>query len=297
MTSSSVINILVASDVHLGVNERDPVRKNDAKTTFDEIFRIARARCADMVLLTGNIFHENKPSRLAMQSAIEVLRNHCLGNGQIALDIVSDQSSSLHGNYKSVNFEDPNYNVQLPVFAIHGDHDDPGGEGGLSALDLLASANLLNYIGRVPNTSSIKLAPLLVRKGSTKLALYGLGHLRDEQLTRALERQELSVARPSERPEEWFHVLAVHQNRARTAAGSAGSVKENLLPPCMDLILWGHERECTLSSNAMDAPKADSVRVLVNNARIQTLLIGSDFVSNNVAGSIQCATTRRNSGG
>ena len=26
-----------------------------------------------------------------------------------------------------VNFEDPNYNISIPVFSIHGNHDDPAG--------------------------------------------------------------------------------------------------------------------------------------------------------------------------
>ena len=50
-----------------------------------------------MVLLTGNLFHENKPSRKAMQSAIEVLRNHCLGDRDVQLGVVSDQTTSFHG--------------------------------------------------------------------------------------------------------------------------------------------------------------------------------------------------------
>lgn len=253
-----VINILVASDVHLGVNERDPIRKDDARNTFEEIFRIANERRADMVLLTGNLFHENKPSRKAMQSAIEVLRNHCLGDGDVSMEIISDQGAAFHSSYKQVNYEDANYNVQLPVFTIHGDHDDPGGEGGLSALDLLSSANLLNYFGRVPNTEKIALSPLLIRKGSTQLALYGLGHMRDDALTRALERKEFNIARPADRPEEWFNVLALHQNRAKTSTGAAGAVKEALLPSIMDIVLWGHERECTLPKSAMDAPPPTS---------------------------------------
>ena len=26
-----------------------------------------------------------------------------------------------------MNYEDPNYNVAIPVFSIHGNHDDPAG--------------------------------------------------------------------------------------------------------------------------------------------------------------------------
>ena len=49
---------------------------------------------------------------------------------------LSPCASSLR-SYKHVNFEDPNYNVQLPVFSIHGNHDDPAGDGGLAALEIL----------------------------------------------------------------------------------------------------------------------------------------------------------------
>ena len=45
--------------------------------------------------------------------------------------------------------QDPNMNVSLPVFSIHGNHDDPTGLGGFSCLDLLHEARLVNYFGKV----------------------------------------------------------------------------------------------------------------------------------------------------
>ena len=67
------------------------------------------------------------------------------------------------------------------------------------------------------------LPPLLIRKGATtRVALYGLGHMRDEQLTRALERKEVSIGKPeADEGIEWFNLLAIHQNRARSAAALA----------------------------------------------------------------------------
>lgn len=32
-------------------------------------------------------------------------------------------------SFGRVNYEDPNYSVGLPVFSIHGNHDDPAREG------------------------------------------------------------------------------------------------------------------------------------------------------------------------
>ena len=48
-----------------------------------------------------------------------------------------------------VNYEDPNSNVGIPVFSIHGNHDDPAGRQGLCALDLLSASRVINYFGKL----------------------------------------------------------------------------------------------------------------------------------------------------
>jgi double-strand break repair protein MRE11 len=48
-----------------------------------------------------------------------------------------------------VNFDNPNLNIGLPVFTIHGNHDDPSGADNLSAVDLLSTCGLVNYFGKV----------------------------------------------------------------------------------------------------------------------------------------------------
>ena len=35
-------------------------------------------------------------------------------------------------SFPAVNYEDPNFNVGIPVFSIHGNHDDPQGAGVVS---------------------------------------------------------------------------------------------------------------------------------------------------------------------
>ena len=58
-------------DTHLGDNEGpDPQRRSF--NTFDEIFRIVEKK-ADMVLLAGDLFHENKPSRKSLKRCMEIL--------------------------------------------------------------------------------------------------------------------------------------------------------------------------------------------------------------------------------
>ena len=87
--------------------------------------------------------------------------------------------------FNRVNWEDPHFNIDLLLFCIHGNHDDPVRESAgaseelLSALDLLAAANLINYFGRSESAERVDLHPVLLAKGRTRLALYGLGYTPD----------------------------------------------------------------------------------------------------------------------
>ena len=112
-----------------------------------------------------------------------------------------------------VNYEDPDINVAIPVFSIHGNHDDPTGEGYLCALDILQVSGLINYIGRIPANDDITVNPLLLQKGSTLLALYGLSNVRDERLFNTFREGKVRFRRPAERMDVWFNLLAVHQNQ------------------------------------------------------------------------------------
>lgn len=50
-------------------------------------------RCqVDFLLLGGDLFHENKPSRSTLVKAIEILRQHCLHDRPVQFEVVSDQT-------------------------------------------------------------------------------------------------------------------------------------------------------------------------------------------------------------
>ena len=76
---------------------------------------------------------------------------------------------------------------------------------------------MLNYIGRVPTNDDITINPLLLRKGSTLLALYGLSNVRDERLFNTFREGKVRFRRPAERMDDWFNLLAVHQNQFDTS--------------------------------------------------------------------------------
>lgn len=42
-------------------------------------------------------------------------------------------------------------------------------------MDILTCAGLINHFGRSPSVEKIEISPILLQKGSSKIALYGLG--------------------------------------------------------------------------------------------------------------------------
>ncbi|KAK7074459.1 Double-strand break repair protein mre11a, partial [Halocaridina rubra] len=177
--------ILVSTDNHLGYCERDPIRGNDSFATFKEVLEIAASENVDMILLGGDLFHENKPSKHSLVRCMELFRSFTFGDKPVLFDYVSDPLEDFkYSTNPNVNYLDPNFNVSIPVFSIHGNHDDPTGLGQFCALDVLSSAGYVNYFGRTSDLKNISVSPLLFMKGSTKLAIYGLSSVKDERLHR-----------------------------------------------------------------------------------------------------------------
>ncbi|KAJ1805258.1 meiotic recombination, partial [Coemansia sp. RSA 2598] len=236
------LSILVATDNHLGYLERDPVRGQDSFDAFSEIMQLAQAYRVDMVLLGGDLFHDNRPSRKSLHQALSLFRTHCLGDKPVSIEYLSDPQVDFGGEFSNVNYEDPNINISLPVFSIHGNHDDPSGHGNLSAMDMLAVSGFVNYFGKQTEVENIRVSPVLLRKGGTRLALYGLGNIRDERLHRTIARKHMTMCQPSEDTDKWFNLMVLHQNRV--AHGPKNHIPEHFLSEFLDLVIWGHEHQC-----------------------------------------------------
>jgi len=241
---ADTIRILVATDSHVGYNERDAERKDDSWRTFHEVMCLAKEHDVDMVLHAGDLFHENKPSRKSMYQVMRSLRMNCLGEKPCELEMLSDASENFGGMIDHVNYEDEDINIAIPVFAIHGNHDDPSGEGSFSPLDLLQASGFVNYFGRTPEVDKIAVKPVLLQKGGTKLALYGLSNVRDERLFHTWRDGNVKFFQPGTQKDEWFNLMSVHQNHH--AHTPTSYLPENFLPEFMDLVVWGHEHECLI---------------------------------------------------
>lgn len=89
------------------------------------------------------------------------------------------------------NWLDENVNISLPCLTIHGNHDDPTGREFLCPLDALADSRLVNYFGKQTQLERLEIYPIVLCKGSTQLALYGLGAIRDERLYRLFKSNKV----------------------------------------------------------------------------------------------------------
>src|SRR3569833_593652 len=231
-----------------------------------------------MVLLGGDLFHDNNPSRKAMYQVIRTLRQNCLGMKPCELEFLSDASEIFDGAFGHVNYEDPDINVSIPVFSIHGNHDDPSGDGHYCSLDLLQAAGLINYFGRIPEADNIEAKPILLQKGRTKLALYGLSNVRDERMFRTFRDHKVKFFRPSQQASDFFNILTVHQNpHAHTPTSY---LPENALPDWLDLVVWGHEHECLI--DPQQNPETGS-HVMQPGSPVATSLIPGEAVAKHVA--------------
>lgn len=118
------------------------------------------------------------------------------------------------------------------------------GFSGVSSLDLLSTTGLVNYFGKCTDLTEININPILLRKGKTQLALYGLSHIHDNRLARLFNENKVKMNKPPADTGTWFNMLVLHQNRADR--GEKNYIPENILPEFLDLILWGHEHDCRI---------------------------------------------------
>uniref|UniRef100_A0A8C9Z857 Double-strand break repair protein n=1 Tax=Sander lucioperca TaxID=283035 RepID=A0A8C9Z857_SANLU len=238
--------ILIATDIHLGYLEKDAIRGNDSYNTLDEILKCAKTNQVDFILLGGDLFHDNKPSRRCLHNCITMLRRYCMGDTPIHFNILSDQNVNFNTTeFPWVNYQDENLNISIPAFSIHGNHDDPTGAEGLCALDLLSASGLVNHFGHSHSVEKIEISPILMQKGKTKLALFGLGSIPDERLYRMFVNNQVTMLRPKEDQDEWFNLFTIHQNRSKH--GPTNYIPEQFLDDFIDLVVWGHEHECLIA--------------------------------------------------
>ncbi|XP_063823774.1 double-strand break repair protein MRE11 [Ostrinia nubilalis] len=274
-TPEDTIRVLIASDIHLGHLENDPVRGEDSFIAFEEVLSHAVEYDVDLVLLAGDLFDHAKPSPASMFKCTQIIRKYCFGDKPIAVELLSDQ---LENFSRVANYEDPNLNVSYPILSIHGNHDDPVGQGSISSLDILSITGLVNYFGKWTDYTHVRITPVLLQKGVTKLALYGLSHLKDQRLSRLFAEKKVEMERPDE-TDDWFNLLALHQNRADRGPGNY--IREDVLPSFLDLVVWGHEHDSLVCE--MKKSKSDGFSIVQPGSTVATSLAAGEALPKHCA--------------
>jgi double-strand break repair protein MRE11 len=67
--------------------------------TFKEILQLAVKEQVDFVLLAGDLFHENRPSRDTVYSVIALLREYTLGDKPVQVELLSDPDDGKASGY------------------------------------------------------------------------------------------------------------------------------------------------------------------------------------------------------
>jgi hypothetical protein len=65
------LRIMLSTDNHLGYAENDTVRGNDSFAALEEVLYLAKFYRCDLVLLAGDLFHDNRPTRRTLYKASE----------------------------------------------------------------------------------------------------------------------------------------------------------------------------------------------------------------------------------
>lgn len=244
----NIIRIMITTDNHLGYKDKDLIRCDDSFAAFEEVLEKCKSSRADILLIAGDLFDENKPSRRTMHRTIELLRKYCLGEETVYLTCLNSPGDIIKNEYGNMNYENPFLSISLPVISIHGNHDDPSKDGvkgePLAALDILASCNLVNYIGKHDNIEEIEVRPLLFKKEDSFVAIYAVGNIRDERMNRLWKSKKFLFVQPTEEQgRSKFHcILVIHQNRDY-GRGSKNCIHESMIPEWMDVVIWGNEHE------------------------------------------------------
>lgn len=231
-----LFRILISTDNHLGYLSADEIRGQDTFITIEEVLQTARRLEVDFLLLGGDLFHDHWPSNSTLQRTLQLLSQYCLGPSHTQFET---DKSRIDPNYLNKNLR-----VSLPIFIIHGNHDEPAAQSNVSPLDLMSISHFLNYFGKATWAGDrLVVKPIRLRKGRTTLLLYGIGHMKNEKLHRLFREKLIDFEQPEENA---FCVLLLHQNRYKGGGVSAPAqncILDAMVPDFMHFVLWGHEHD------------------------------------------------------
>lgn len=233
--------IMITTDNHIGYKENDSYLELDSYNNFKEVLEICQdLGNVDFMLNSGDLFHENHFSSKNLNFITDLLVNSCFNDNPITF------KTEHKPDYLCLNYDSENVNVGLPIFIINGNHDygNSIGTENVSILKILSNLKLINYLGNfnITDGKDVAVEPVILKKGTTQLNLYGLSNIKEERLNTLIRNNKLIFLTNDEVTPQGLNVLLLHQNRSSNI--NKNYLNENLLPDFLDLLIWGHEHEC-----------------------------------------------------
>lgn len=93
---------------------------------------------------------------------------------------------------------------------------------------------------------SIIIKPLLITKSDskTKIALYGLGYIKDMALNELFNNDKVVFEKPAGNLEDYVTIFVLHQNRYKKGFQSGVPLNKSFdvknIPEWINITIWGH---------------------------------------------------------
>ncbi len=173
------MKFLHTSDWHVGRTIRNRSRQDEHRDVFAEIIDIARQEHVDAVLVTGDIFHERRPSLEAQELVAETL-------AELAC-------------------------AQIPSVVIPGNHDDPGL---LRTLKPLGDLVRVHIVSDFSEDLASQIIPIVARDGKEKALLGCLPYLHPHLVLSAAEgagtSEDARLSAYQSKVQDYFRALPVN---------------------------------------------------------------------------------------
>jgi hypothetical protein len=165
---------------------------------------------------------------------VRLLRDHVFGSRSIDFEVVWEK--------RRPNYACENINVGLPVWGIEGKLEAKGGK---VREKIISGENCVEkeegvwpvletegYVNWLRSEIAKPLTPVIIKKGETKIALYGLNYQRN--IREVLEKGGIKLLMP-QKEEEVFSILVMHLD------GKKEEPEDflKLLPKELDLVVFG----------------------------------------------------------
>jgi double-strand break repair protein MRE11 len=230
-----MFRLAVTSNINIGTREDSPTLMNDPLDSFTEILTTSLNLNSDALLIAGNLFNNSVVSNHTLSKTFGIMNQLIYGGRDI--DFITK-------NFMP-NYANENINIQMPIFAIHGNNDKPTNDKLSNCLDVFNNSLYLNYLGKILSfDQKILIKPIIFDKGDIKLAIYSISNIREIKISALLAQKKFQFVIPSDSHSPYFNILMINQKKSKSdkrVSFPSNDLFTGDFPDFFNLIIWGSE--------------------------------------------------------